>query len=262
MVNVNFFSHLLELKLRIWYLFFGFCVTFIVSYSYASQLISLLSKPLLKFLMNDSSDLIFVNVFEVLNTYINVSLYTTFFLYMPIFIYIVFLFLKPGLFKSEKTFLLYLYKFFLQLLLISFVLSYYVIIPSILSFLLTLDIIVNPDFLILKMQTKLYDYITFICEFITLYCITFCEFFLFMISLIYLEFFNSKALVQKRRFIIIICLLIGCVFSSPDLLSLFMSSVPLVVFFEITLFMFILKNKYKKEGFFMESCLNGKRQVC
>lgn len=262
MVNVNFLSHLLELKLRIWYLFVGFIVTLITSYSYSSQLISLLSKPLLKFLINDSSDLIFVNIFEVLNTYINVSLYATFFSYMPVIMYMVFLFIKPGLYKYEKVFFLYLYKSFLQLLLFSFILSYYFIVPSILSFLLTLDIIVSPDFIILKMQTKLYDYVTFVCEFITLYCVTFCEFFLIVIALIYLELFNSQTLIQKRRFIIIICLIIGCIFSSPDLLSLFMGSVPLVVFFEIILFTLILKTKYKKRKFFKESCLNGKRQVC
>lgn len=221
-------------------------MTVFISYMHSYQIISLLSKPILRFLIDDSSDFIFVSVIEVFNTCLFVAFYTSVFLYNPIFFYLIFDFIKPGLFKYEKIFFSYIFRVFVQLILLLCIFAYYIIIPSILSFFLTLDIIVDSEFVVVKMQTKIYDYVIFIYWFVGLYSLTLCKFFLMSVCFAYFDFLNPLFLLKKRKFAIIGSLFLGCLFSSPDLISLFLVSFPLIFFFEINLFVSILKYKYLK----------------
>lgn len=249
---LNFITHAHELKLKLYYVIFSFFSTFITSYLFISQLINLLSIPFLKFVRLEESDFIFTNIFEVFNTYMLLSFYVSLFLNIPIFWYFFFSFIKPGLFTYEKLFLNYFSKTTIKFLFLSFFFSYYLIFPCILSFLLTLDIIVSIDYIVLKMQTRLYDYIVFICRFFFLYCFVVFQIPTLLSIFVYFQQPKPSFFYNKRRFWIIFSLIFGCLFSSPDLLSLFLISLPLLFFYESIIFISILKNRYKNLNYFRE----------
>jgi sec-independent protein translocase protein TatC len=258
---LNFVTHAYELKLKLYYVLFSFLSTFITSYLLTPQIINLLSMPFIKFVKPEDSDFIFTNVFEVFNTYVMLAFYVSLFLNLPVIWYFLLSFVKPGLFVHEKLLLYYFSKTTLKFLIVSFFFSYYILFPCILSFLLNLDVIINVDYVVLKMQTKLYDYIIFVCRFFLIYC-----FLIFQIPTLISIFVYSKQpkplfFYTKRRFWILFSFILGCLFSSPDLLSLFLVTVPLLLFFESIIFTSILKSIYKN-FLYLESCLNGKRQVC
>jgi len=234
-----FIQHFNELKIKIIYILLSFLITFFTCYVHVLYLINILSKPLI---CKIKSDFIFTTIFEVFNTYLTLSFYLSFFLSIPVTMYFLYIFLKSGLFEFEKKIFLRFIFIFNTNLFLSIFLSYFIFFPLILYFLLNFDIVVNIQFVILKMEPKLFDYIYSVCNFFILY-----GFFLFQIPTIFFLFisffgFKGDVFYKKRRLLIIFLLLIGCIFSSPDLLSLFLITLPLFIFFEFLIFLFILKN--------------------
>jgi sec-independent protein translocase protein TatC len=242
---LKFKTHFYELKLKFYYYFLSVFATFFISCFFAPNLISILSHPFLKFVKSDDSDFIFTSIFEIFTTYYTLSFYVCCFFNIPLGLYFNFAFIKSGLFKYEKEILFFFLKSFIYLFFFSLFFTYYVIFPVLLVFLLNLDLITNTNFLFIKMETKIYEYVIFFCKSLFFYC-----FILFQLPLVFLVFSYFKQptfqyIVNKRRLWIFLCLIIGCLFSSPDLLSLFVVSSPFVLFFEMFIFFLALKRNYK-----------------
>lgn len=260
---LNFKIHFYELKLKIYYFFSSFFISFATSYFFAPNLISALSYPFLKFATTDDSDFIFTNVFEVFTTYYTLALYSSCFLNIPLGLYLILTFVRSGLFKYEKKIFFFFLKSFSYLIFFSCFFTYFIIFPLLLSFLLTLDLITDTNFIFIKMETRIYEYIIFLCKFLFFYGFIFFQIPLLLFIFTYLKQPTFSYMVDRRKLWIFFCLIIGCLFSSPDLLSLFVVSTPFLLFFEIFIFFLILRCNYKNlHSFILESCLNGKRQVC
>jgi sec-independent protein translocase protein TatC len=243
---LKFKAHFYELKLKFYYYSLSIFVSFFISFFFSPNLISILSYPFLKFVKTNDSDFIFTSIFEIFTTYYTLSFYICFFFNIPLGLYFILVFIKSGLFKYEKEIFFFFFKSFIYLISFSFLFTYYVIFPVLLVFLLNLDLITNTDFLFIKMETKIYEYIIFFCKSLFFYCFIF-----FQIPLIFLVFsyFKQPALqymIDKRRIWIFLSLTVGCLFSSPDLLSLFVISIPFILFFEMFTFFLILKLNYKR----------------
>ena len=242
---LGFKTHFFELKLKMYYFLISFFCSIIVSYYFAPNLISILSYHFLRFVKEDESDFIFNNIFEVFITYCSLSLYSSCFFNIPLILYFSYSFIKSGLFKFEKDLLLFFFKLFLFLLVFSLLFSYFIILPCLLFFLLSFDLITNTSFLFMRMEIKLYDYIGFLSKYMLFYCFVVFQvpalFFLIMV----LKFPSFSYIIKKRKFLILISLILGCLFSSPDVLSLFVVSAPFFFFFEVFIFFLFLRNNYK-----------------
>ena len=241
----NFLNHFNELILIIYYIILSFILTFSSSYFFAPQIIKILSTPFLKFVKTEDYDFIFTNIFEVFNTYIMLAIYTSVLFTIPIVIYFVYLFIKSGLFKYEKETILFSFKIITYFVIFSMFFTYYVVFPCLLSFLLNLDLITRSNFIILKMETKLFEYISFFYKLLFLYCFIIFQIPALFIIFVYLKQPKQLLFYKKRRVFIVLCLIIGCILSSPDLISLFLISFPLIFFFELITFIYILKSNYK-----------------
>ncbi len=243
---MNVLFHFNELKYRIFYYILGIFVHFIVTYIYAPQIIKLISVPFFDFAKKKDFDFTFTTILEVLNTYIILSMYISFFFSLPILYYFFFSFLKSGLYKFEKNILYKLLIIVNISILISLIITYFIIYPNILCFLLTLNIITEKNFIILKMETKLFEYIEF-----TLKCFIFYYFIIFQFPLfISIYVYNKKIkpynLYKKRRLIILTFSIFSCIFSTPDIQSLLIILCSFLFFFEFTIFSTILYFKYKR----------------
>jgi sec-independent protein translocase protein TatC len=242
---LNFKAHLLELKLKILYLIFSLFTTFLVSYCFSPNLIAVLSYYFFDFVKKGESDFVFNNIFEVFSTYCMLSLYTSCFFNLPLFLLLLFTFFKPGLFKYEKKILFFIFRLFIYLFLFSLFFIYFAVFPCMLFFFLNLDLITNTNFLFIKMEIKLYDFIEFLSKSVFFYCFVIFQIPNILVVLAYLNHYDINFVVNKRKFVFLISLIIGCLLSSPDLLSLLIISLPLFLFFELFLFFLTLRNNYK-----------------
>jgi len=118
------------------------------------------------------------------------------------------------------------------------------LIPYSLSFLFGLNIVHNVTFLVLKSNIGLYDYSMFFFKFIFVY-----SFGIFQIPVIisaFLLFIRPKPLFlfRLRRIWFIFSFFSGFLFSSSDCLSFLFISFILLSFFEIFVFLCVLRTKY------------------
>jgi len=241
----NFVNHFYDLILTTYYIVLSFILTFFSSYFFAPQIVKILCAPFLKFIKTEDYDFIFTNIFEVFNTYIMLAIYTSVLFTIPITTYFFVLFIKSGLFKYEKKMMFFSFKIIICFVIFSMFFTYYIVFPCLLFFLLNLDLIIKSNYIILKMETKLFEYISFFYKLLFLYCFIIFQIPALFIIFIYLKQPKQSFFYKKRRFSIVLCLVIGCIFSSPDLISLFLISFPLIIFFELITFIYILKNNYK-----------------
>lgn len=246
---LNFKVHFYELKLKIYYCSFSFFTTFIISYLFAPNLINILSYPFLRFVTADDYDFIFTSIFEVFATYYTLAFYSCIFFNIPLVLYFSFTFIKSGLFKYEKEILFFFLKFFIFSVFFSSLFTYYIIFPFLLFFLLTLDLITDTNFVFIKMETKIYEYVIFLCKSLLFYSFTIFQIPLFFLVFTYFKQPTFLYIIDKRKFWIFFCLITSCLFSSPDLSSLFIVIIPLLLFFEMFIFFLVLKYNYKNIRF-------------
>ena len=243
---MTMFFHFNELKFRTFYYIFGIFINFFVTYAHAPQIIKLITVPFFDFTKKKDFDFIFTTILEVFNTYISLSIYNSFFFSLPILYYFSYSFLKSGLYKFEKHILFKLLIFEKICIFISLIITYLIIYPNVLSFLLTLDMITEKNFIVLKMETKLFEYIEFTSK-----CFIFYYFFIFQLPLfmsiyIYNKKIKPNNLYKKRRSIILIFSIFSCIFSTPDIQSLLIILFLFLFLFEFIVFITILRFKYKK----------------
>jgi len=241
---LNFFIHLKELKFKLYYVVFSFLNTFLVCYLFMSQLTNIISTPLTLSINCNDSDFVFSNILEVFNSFVLMSAYAVLFLCFPITCYFMIGFVKTGLYFYEKSFLYNSLRIVSSLLLMSFFVCYFLLIPYSLSFLFGLNIVHNVTFLVLKSNIGLYDYSMFFFKFIFVY-----SFGIFQIPVIisaFLLFIRPKPLFlfRLRRIWFIFSFFSGFLFSSSDCLSFLFISFILLSFFEIFVFLCVLRTKY------------------
>lgn len=226
------------------YITFSLIVTYLCCYFFILHLIRIISIPYIFFTKNDFFNFIFVDIFEILNTYIVFCCYVTFFLGMPVICYFFFSFIKSGLFLYEKIYLSHLFKIVVKLLILSSLFCYFLLMPFILFYLCELSNISNVDFLLLEVNVKLYEFIIFTCKLFFVYCFIIFQLPTFMIMLFFFREPSKISFLRFRKFYLIISCILGCLLSASDFLSFFFTSILFFSFFEIFTFLSILKDRY------------------
>lgn len=245
---MNITLHFKELRCILCYLFFCLVNTFIFSYLFAFQQISILSKSFIFFVKDYNFDFIVTNIFESFNSCVILCVHTSLFFFVPILFYFLFDFLKAGLFSYERKFLLHLLKIIVFHLILSVFTCYFILVPCFLSFFLEFCAINGTEFTILKNSIRLYDYIVSICKFFFIYSYLIFQIPTFILTCMFLSYPSPKSLFKLRRFCLLISFLLGSIFSSSDLFSFFFISVSLAFFFEIFALSSVLKDKYLQTG--------------
>ena len=144
-----------EIRIRLMYLIFSLFWTFSCSYHYSEEITQILSKPLrdayyTKHIIHDIDTnintncaqiteakpfhFIFTDLTEAFWTQWQVSWFITLYLFLPFFIYQLWLFIKPGLYNFEKIYLGILLLLSFTLAFLSISLAYGVLIPLICNF--------------------------------------------------------------------------------------------------------------------------------
>lgn len=240
-------NHFYELKLRFFYFFLSIFLTFSISLSKASILLFFLAKPFIIFTKEKSFDFIFTNIMEVLEIYLTISFCFCIFINGPTFLFSLYNFLKPGLYFYEKIFLRNCLSILIINFYISFLCTYFLIFPFSLTFILNFDILKNIDFLLIKLTPRITDYIYIFIKFLFFYSLL-----LFQIPIIFYIIgfrFNVKChfFFKKRKVLILLNLLIFFIFIPTDLISWLFFILPIILFLELGIFLFTLKDCYSKK---------------
>lgn len=184
---------------------------------------------------------IFTDVSEVFGAYV----FLIFFIVKQVsaiyLCYHLFIFVSPGLTKSEYSYLIYIFKIIVFLFFLSILVFNKFLFPLSWSFFLSFK-----DFEILKSLTlyfeaKLSEYLTF---YVTFYYVCVSYFQAFLLVILLLKYFGNKLTIYKhlRKFFYYLCVIFATTVTPPDVLSQLVLSFSIIFSCEILMYYFTFKN--------------------
>ncbi|MCK4492776.1 MAG: twin-arginine translocase subunit TatC [Methylococcales bacterium] len=235
-----FIAHLIELRGRILKVVLTVLAIFLGLASYANEIYTLISVPLLRALPENSS-MIAIDVASPFFTPFKLTLVFSGFLAVPVILYQLWAFVAPGLYKHERKMIFPLLVVSSLLFYLGVAFAYFVVFPLVFEF-LTAAAPAN-----VAIMTDISKYLEFVLTLFFAFGITF-EVPIFTIVLVWTGLVTPKSLAEKRPYIIVAAFIIGMFLTPPDAISQTLLAIPIWVLFEVGLLFskfFVPQSRYQ-----------------
>lgn len=232
------FNHWYEIKLRLIYIVLAFIITFMTAYLHCDILMYIYVSPLV--LIFDEKKLIFTNLVEAFSSCLSISLNLSLLVSFFFFIYSMFSFFKPGLYKKELHLLKLITKLFITNLCFSICFVYSVVLPGAINFFIHFE---SSRLFELSLEAKISDYLELVLQ-----CIFWTNI-IFQIPVViflclHLNIIDVTSLISRRKELIIVCFIAGALLSPPDVFTQLLIALPLWILLEIAILIFIVIDEY------------------
>jgi len=225
--KIPFTAHLEELRRRLIVCFIAIGIGFILSYIFSKRIYYLLMQPLLDVLPPEGT-FIFTGLTEAFFTYLKVSLLAGIFIASPVVLYQLWSFIAPGLYEKEK---IYAYPFVIFST-ISFVggalFGYFAVFP--IGFKFFMGFATEA----IRPLPSVKEYLSFSAKLLISFGVLF-ELPLFVLFLSKIGIVNAKMLSSQRKYALVVAFIASAVFTPPDVITQLMMALPLLVLYEISI---------------------------
>jgi sec-independent protein translocase protein TatC len=168
-------DHLVELRRRLMWSIAAFFICFVVCYHFSAQIYGFLAQPLVDILEKQSGTprrLIFTQLYEVFFTYLRVAFFGAAFLSFPVIASQVWLFVAPGLYRSEKRAFFPFLAATPVLFVLGAALAYYFVFPFAWRFFISFESPTGSSVPI-QLEAKVSEYLDLVMKLIFAFGITF-----------------------------------------------------------------------------------------
>ena len=227
MNNESISSHLLELRSRLIRVIICLGVLFIAGIPFASEIYGFVASPLLSILPEGSS-MIATEVTSPFMAPIKLVLFAALLVTMPYLFYEVWMFMSPGLYKNEKTFVMPLMITTIILFTAGIAFAYFIVCPIIFKFFIASA----PNSI--QVMTDISQYLNFIIKLVFAFGIAF-EIPVATFLLIKSGIVKKDSLIKSRPYLIILFFIIGMLLTPPDIFSQLFLALPMWLLFELGL---------------------------
>lgn len=202
-------SYFKEVQYRFFYITFSFCLTFLLLYLNSFDLFFLLVQPFF-----GPKNFIFTDLPEAFSATLQISVFFSFYLIIPLIFYHFWAFFIPGFFQEERKKINTYFFFFFFCIFVENIIIFLFFLPKILFFLLSFEI--KKEIITIQLEARIQSYINFTFTFY------FFLFFLFQIPLILFTLFKFKIInitnsFFYRKYFYFFAVLLGSFLSPPDL---------------------------------------------
>ncbi len=247
-------DHLIELRTRLLYSVIALFVCFLVAFYFAEEIFRFLSLPLADAMEDqgiaaERQRMIFTGLLEVFITYIKVAFFTAAFVSCPIFLTQIWLFIAPGLYRNEKKALGPFLAATPILFFIGGALVYFVIFPFATEFLLAFDVqtVEGGGGLPIQLEAKVDQYLSLLMRLIFAFGLCF-QLPVIMTLLARVGIATSEGMAAKRKYAILATFVVAAVLTPPDPISQLSLAIPIVVLYEISIWMAKLVEKKRAQA--------------
>lgn len=229
-------SHLYELRSRLIKSVIAIAVASVIAFVFADWIFYILTLPA------GDIPLIYIEMTEMLGTYMRVSLVAGIALAMPYLVYQVIMFVSPALTPREKKYVFLVLPWIALMFIGGVVFGYFVLIPPALKFLLTFGAnIATP-------QIKVGNYIALVTRLLLSIGLVF-ELPVVTTFLARIGVVKAKWLADRRRPAIIIAFILAAAITPTfDPINQSLVAVPLIVIYELSIWLARLVQKKPKEA--------------
>jgi len=220
-----FIGHLAELRQRLLKSLIALAITTTISLAFARHIFSILISP------PGDINLIYVEMTEMVGTYMKVSFASGIVLAMPYLIYQLLMFVSPALTPKEKKYVYLILPWVTVMFIAGVAFGYFVLVPPATKFLISFGTdIATP-------QIRIGNYISIVTR--LLLCIgAVFETPVVILFLARLGVVNSKMLSRKRRHAIVIALVLAAIITPTfDPVNQSLVAVPLIVLYEMSIWL-------------------------
>jgi len=227
MNNESISSHLLELRSRLIRVIICLGVLFLVGIPFASEIYGFVASPLLSILPEGSS-MIATEVTSPFMAPIKLVLFAALLVTMPYLFYEVWMFMSPGLYKNEKSFVMPLMATTVILFTTGIAFAYFIVCPIIFKFFIASA----PNSI--QVMTDISQYLNFIIKLVFAFGVAF-EIPIATFLLIKSSIVKKESLIKSRPYLIILFFVIGMLLTPPDIFSQLFLALPMWILFELGL---------------------------
>jgi len=241
--KMPFTDHLQELRTRLMRVLVVVGIGCVLCWYFKEQLFQIITRPLFQ-VLPQNSHMIYTGLPEAFFNYMKISFFASLFLTSPYILYQLWKFVSPGLYKSEKKYVIPFLVSSTILFIGGILFGYYLALPPAFGFFIEF----SSDFL--KPMVSLREYLSFSLQLLLAFGISF-ELPVILFFLVKIGVVNSKTLAKHRRYAILVIFIAAAILTpSPDAFSQIIMAIPLLGLYEIGIFVakFAEKKRAKEDA--------------
>jgi sec-independent protein translocase protein TatC len=230
-------DHLIELRRRLIWSTVAFFVCFLLCYHFSQEIYSYLAQPLADILEQRTGTprrLIYTALYEAFFTYVKVAFFGAAFLSFPVVATQVWLFVAPGLYRSEKRAFMPFLIATPVLFVLGAALARYFVFPVAWRFFLSFETPTGAGGLPIQLEAKVSEYLSLVMKLIFAFGIAF-ELPVGLTLLAKVGIVSSKSLKRMRRYAYVGMFVVAAILTPPDVITQTGLAVPLILLYEISI---------------------------
>lgn len=224
-----FTEHLGELRDRLVRCFVAVGLGFLISYFFKEKLFEFLTAPLVKVMVDiEGTKMIFTGVPEAFFTYLKVSLLAGIVAAVPVLFYEFWMFVSPGLYRSEKKYILPIVMLSVIFFAIGSSFGYLVVFPY--GFKFFLGFANNT----IQAMPSMKEYLSFSAKMLLAFGLVF-ELPLILTFMARMGLVSVQFLKKNRKYALLLFFVGAALITPPDVITQIMMALPLILLYEISI---------------------------